>query len=125
MISARSAQYAPTDFTLLQSNEPRKEWYIEIFDKLNGGKLPAVCQDLQDITALTRRCNDGTLLLLVCSLNFDELEELKIRCAQTPAKVCRLTCEGLWEECDFEVENDTVYIRRPMGCYDLEVFKLK
>ncbi len=108
-----------------QSNEPRKEWYIEIFDRLNGGKLPAVCQDLQDITALTRRCADGSLLLLVCSLNFDELDEIKIRFAQRPAELSRLTPEGVWEPCKFRIEDENVFIDRRMVCYDLEIFKVK
>ena len=107
-----------------QNNEPRKEWYIEILDKLNGSKLPAVCQDLQDITALTRITAENELLLMVCNLNFDELESLKVRCAQTPSKVLRLTCDGVWEECSFSGEGEVIHIDRPMGCYDLEVFKL-
>ena len=108
-----------------QNNEPRKEWYIEILDKLNGQKIPAVCQDLQDITALTRRCADGSLLLLVCSLNFDELDEIKIRFAQRPAELSRLTPEGVWEPCKFRIEDENVFIDSRMVCYDLEIFKVK
>lgn len=107
-----------------QCNEPRKELYLEIFDKLNGSKLPLVCQDLQDITSLTRRSSDGSLLMLVCNINFDELDELKVRCAAIPSKVSRLTPEGVWEDCPFTVENEYIFIQRHMGCYDLEVFKL-
>lgn len=106
-----------------QGNEPRKEWYVELFDRINGEKIPAVCQDLQDITALSRQCEDGSLMMLVCNLNFDELDELKIRCAKEPSKVTRLTPEGLWKECGFRVENDNIFIDRSMGCYDLEIFK--
>ena len=106
-----------------QGNEPRKEWYLEIFDKLNGSKLPAVCQDLQDITALSREHEDGSLLLLVCNINFDRLEELAVRCAKLPGKILRLTPGGKWEECSFTVDGETVFIGQPMNCYDLEVFK--
>ena len=100
------------------------EYVNEILDKLNGSKLPAVCQDLQDITALTRITAENELLLMVCNLNFDELESLKVRCAQRPSKVLRLTCDGVWEECSFSGEGEVIHIDRPMGCYDLEVFKL-
>ncbi len=107
-----------------QSNEPRKEWYIEILDKLNGAKLPAVCLDLQDITLLSRINSEGELLLMACNLNFDELDELKLRCAKRPSQVRRCNCEGVWEECPFRVEGENIILQLPMGCYDLELLKL-
>ena len=107
-----------------QGNEPRKEWFLEIFDKLNGSKLPAVCQDLQDITALTREYEDGSLLLLVCNINFDRLEKIALRCAKQPEKILRLTPGGSWEECPFTAEEENIFVRHSMECYDLEVFRI-
>ena len=107
-----------------QCNEPRKEWLVEILDRLNGAKLPFVCQDLQEITALTREYQDGSSLMLVGSLNFDELDELKVRCGKVPAKVLRLTPEGTWEEVKFRVEGDDIFIQCHFICYSLELFKL-
>ncbi len=108
-----------------QNNGPRKEWYLDIFDRLNGGKLPAVCMALQDITALTRKYQDGSILLMACNINFDDLDELHVRCAKLPEKIERLSTEGIWENCRFRIEDNNVFIDRKMGCYNLEIFRLK
>ena len=73
------------------------------------------------LRALSREHEDGSLLLLVCNINFDRLEELAVRCAKLPGKILRLTPGGKWEECSFTVDGETVFIGQPMNCYDLEI----
>ena len=108
-----------------QNNEPRKLWYINILDRLNGASLPLVCMDLQDITVLTRKYSNGSLLVLACNINFDDMEEITFRCAAPPAKVLKLLPDGSWQESPFTLKNNLISIPVDMSCYDLAVFRLE
>lgn len=104
-------------------NEARNRWYLGIFDKLNGGKLPVVCLEQQENICLTRRCADGGTMLYMCNLNFDDMEEIRLRFAKTPEKIFRLTPEGKWVENPFRAEGEEVILEWRLGCYDPAVFK--
>lgn len=110
---------------MAQGNEPRKQWYIDILDRLNGKTLPLVCMDLQDITVLTREYPDGSFLVLACNINFDDMEEITFRCAEVPTKVSRLLPDGNWAECTFRLKDDLITVSADMACYDLTVLKLE
>ena len=86
--------------------------------------LPVTCPEQQEVMALTRKYNDDKLLLLICNLNFDELEEFRLRCARMPEEISRLTPEGNWEKVNFQCQGDEVFIERSLKCYDTEIFKI-
>jgi len=104
--------------------ESRNKWYLEVLDKLNGSKLPAVCTDQQEVMLLSREYADGKQLLFIANLNFDDLEELTFRFAVPPAGISRLTPEGNWENVSFKCRGDEVIIERSLKCYDTEIFKV-
>ena len=112
------------DIVYSQLMEARNKWYLEIFDRLNGRMLPVTCPEQQEVMALTRKYNDDKLLLLICNLNFDELEEFRLRCARMPEEISRLTPEGKWVKVPFRSENGEIIIEHFLGCYDTEIFKL-
>lgn len=106
-------------------NELRKKWYMEILDRLNGKKLPLVCLAEQDITVLTRKSSDGSMLVLACNLNFDDLTELSFRCDPMPQTIQQLMPDGQWKICDFRQDADTVSLPVQLSCYDLVVLKFQ
>lgn len=106
-----------------QLHEARNRWYLEILDRLNGTKLPVVCLEQQEVTAVTRKYSDGKTLLYMCNLNFDDLDEIRMRFAETPAEILRLTPEGKWVNTPFRTEGEEVIIDWHLGCYDPVVFK--
>ena len=108
-----------------QFNERRKEFFIEILERLRGRKLPLVSADAQNVTVITLEYSDGALLTEVCNINFDPLKRIALRCAKTPSRVERLTGAGEWAEASFEVKGETVTVEIPLGCYELAVLKLK
>ena len=62
-------------------------------------------------------------MLYMCNLNFDDMEEIRLRFAKTPEKIFRLTPEGKWVENPFRVEGEEVILEWRLGCYDTAVFK--
>ena len=106
-------------------HEARNRWYIEIFDKLNGSMLPVICTEQQEIMTMTREYTDGSQLLYITNLNFDELDTVKLRFAKIPSAILRLTPEGKWEKTPFTVEGNDITLQWYMGCYDVAVFKIE
>ena len=108
-----------------QFNERRKEFFVEILERLRGRRLPLVSADAQNVTVITRAYPEGGLLAEVCNINFDPLKRIALRCAETPSCVERLTGAGEWIEVPFEAEGDTVTVEIPLACYELAVLRLK
>lgn len=107
-----------------QFNERRKDFFVEIIEKLMGKKMPLYCNDTQNITVITREYSDGALLAEVCNINFDPLKGIQLVCGKVPEKVQVLLGDGSWSEVPFTVENGTVRIGCTLGCYELVVLKI-
>ena len=112
------------DVSYVQYNETRKEWYVRILERLNGGRLPAVCQDLQEILVLTRAYEDGRVLCYICNLNFDPMETVTLRCGAEPARVEELTPGGEWRELSFRKEGENIVLDRSLNCYETLIVRL-
>ena len=112
------------DVSYVQYNETRKEWYVRILERLNGGRLPAVCQELQEILVLTRAYEDGRVLCYICNLNFDPMETVTLRCGAEPARVEELTPEGEWREAPFRREGENIVLDRSLNCYETLILRL-
>ena len=107
-----------------QFNERRKEFFIEVLEKLRGSKLPLVAADAQNITLITRKYPDGAILAEVCNINFDPLKRIALRCAALPRKVERLTGEGKWIPVPFGSTDNGISVEWSLGCYELTVLRL-
>ena len=112
------------DVPYAQYHEARNKWYLEILEKLNGGKLPVVCREQQEVITLTREYADGSILLYMSNLNFDDLDEIRLHCAKMPSEILRLTPEGNWEKAPFRTDDERIILEWHLGCYDTAVFKL-
>ena len=113
------------DIPYAQYNEARNRWYLEIFDKLNGKMLPVVCTEQQEVMTMTRDFADGNKLLYITNLNFDDLESIKLRFAEIPVSICRLTPAGSWEKTPFTVNGNEVTLQWHLACYDVAVFNIQ
>ena len=108
-----------------QFNVARREFLIEIIEKLRGRKLPVLCSDEQNVTVITREYDDKSILCEVCNINFDPLKEISLRCAKTPEKIEYLAGDGSWHEMPFTLDGNTVKIARTLACYELVIFKIR
>ena len=107
-----------------QFNESRKDFFIEVIERLKGKKLPLCCYDAQNVTVITREYADGSLLAEVCNINFDPLKEITLHCAKIPSKIEFLQGDGTWKELPFTVENDDVKVAYQLDCYELVILKI-
>ena len=106
-------------------NEPRKNFLIELLERLRGGKLPVVSADAQNITALARKYPDGTVLAEICNINFDPLKKISLRCAEIPIEVERLTGDGTWVKAPFEADGNIIKVNIPLACYELAILRIR
>ena len=107
-----------------QFNVGRREFLIEIIEKLRNRKMPVLCTDEQNITVITREYEDKSILCEVCNINFDPLKEISLRCAEVPEKIEYLAGDGTWHDMPFTLEDDTVKIKHTLACYELMIFKI-
>ena len=107
-----------------QFNESRKDFFIEVLERLKGSRMALVNYDAQNVTVITREYTDGSLLAEVCNINFDPLKTLQLRFARIPSKIEYLTGAGNWEELPFTVEDGLVKVERTLGCYELVILKV-
>ena len=112
------------DVSCVQYNETRKEWYVRILERLNGGRLPAVCQELQEVLVLTRAYEDGRVLCYICNLNFDPMETVTLRCGAEPVRIEELAPGGEWRELPFRKEGENIVLDRSLNCYETLVVRL-
>ena len=108
-----------------QFNIPRKNFFIEVIERLRGSKLPLVSADEQNITVVTRKYPDGAILAEVCNLNFDPLKQIALRCAAAPREVERLTGDGKWVRTPFQADGDCIRADIPLACYELAVLRIR
>ncbi len=107
-----------------QFNERRKDYFVEILERLRGAKLPVINNDAQNVTVITREYTDGALLAEVCNINFDPLKSVTLRCACTPEKIEFLTGSGQWQALPFTVDGENIKIPYTLGCYELVILKI-
>ena len=108
-----------------QHNERRKDFFIEVIERLKGAPMPLLNNDVQNVTVITREYADGTQLAEVCNINFDPLKNITLRCAKTPVSVEYLTGAGSWEALPFTAEGENIKLPYPLGCYELVILKVR
>ena len=106
-------------------NQPRKNFLIEILERLRGGKLPLVSNDDRNVTVLTRKYSDGAVLAEICNINFDPLEKISLRCAEAPREIERLAGDGTWVKAPFEADGSFVEVNIPLACYELAILRIR
>lgn len=107
-----------------QFNEGRKEFFIEIIERLKGKKIPLVCNDAQNVTVITREYDNGALLAEVCNINFDPMKSIELRCAKTPEKVEYLAGDGSWHDACCTIEGEKVKLEYKLDCYELVILRI-
>ena len=106
-------------------SEPRKDWLIEILDRLYGKPVPGIVLDQQYIMTLSREEKDGAQILSVFNLCFDPLKRIRIRCAGTPKTVELLGPDGLWHDVPYACSDDVLTVEKPMACYETAILRIR
>ncbi len=81
-----------------QVHPKRRRHLINMLEKLNGGALEVIVECDQNVLARQFKLPDGSLLLGVFNLNFDELENITLNTNNKLSKVEYLDCNGAWQE---------------------------
>ena len=107
-----------------QFNEARKDFFIEVIERLRGSKMPLLCYDAQNVTVITRQYAGGGLLAEVCNINFDPLKNIELHCAVTPSKVEYLAGDGTWQEANYTAADGVIKLDYSLGCYELVILRI-
>ena len=108
-----------------QFNEARKDFFIEIIQRLKGNRMPLLCYDAQNVTVITREYPDGSILAELCNINFDPLKTIELHCGRTPESIEYLTGDGQWKKASYEVSENVVKLNHELGCYELVILKIR
>ena len=107
-----------------QFNENRRDFFIEVIERLKGKKMPLLCYDAQNVTVITREYADGAILAEVCNVNFDPLKSIELHCAKSPSSVELLKGDGTWEQASFTVAEGVVKVAHSLNCYELVILRI-
>ena len=113
-----------SDIVYSQLNERRKDFFIEVIERLKGSAMPLIDYDEQNVTVITREYADGALLAEVCNINFDPLKTITLHCAKTPEKMEYLAGDGTWQPADFTIDGKAVKVNCSLACYELVIFRI-
>ena len=105
--------------------ESRKDWMLEILDKLSGGKLPFAVKNEQNFMAIERKLADGSTLFAAYNINYDPVKQLMIRCAAEPASVQVLTPAGVWQNVTYTWDGDSITLDYAVPSMNFAVLKIK
>ena len=111
--------------TLSYYSEIRKDWMLEILDKLSGGKLPFAVKNEQNFMAIERKLTDGATLFAAYNINYDPVKQLMIRCAEKPVSVQVLTPAGVWQTLTFNWDGDSIILDHAVPSMNFAVLKIR
>ena len=105
----RTAVWAGTPNIYFTPSPERKLWLLRILKRL--ADIPAACLNEQDILFRCGLTNEGSLLAAIVNLNYDELTDIELFCAEKPQKISFLAPDGHWEEISFEWHGSNVRLQ--------------
>ena len=105
--------------------ESRKDWLLEILDKLNGAKIPFAVKNEQNFAAMERKLSDGSTLFAAYNLNYDPVKNLAIRCGTEPASIKVLSPSGTWDDVKFTWDGDAATLDLAVPSTQFAVLKIK
>lgn len=106
-------------------SESRKDWMLEVLDKLNGAKIPFAVKNEQNFAAMERKLSDGSTLFAAYNLNYDPVKQLMIRCGTKPSNIKVLTPAGTWEDVKFTWNGDAVTLDLSVAAIHFAILKIK
>jgi hypothetical protein len=105
--------------------ESRKDWMLEILDKLHGAKLPFAIKNEQNFAAMERKLSDGSTLFAAYNINYDPVKNLAIRCGTEPTSIKVLTPAGSWDDVKFTWDGDAATLELAVPSIHFAVLKIK
>ena len=106
------------------AQDERKDWLLDILERLNGRRLSFTAAENQCIMMLHRQLRSGENLLGIFNLGFDPMETLEIRCAQKPGRVELLLPSGEWESQDGSWDDGLLSLSVRLECYEPSVIRI-
>ena len=107
-------------------SESRKKWFVDCLDVLNGGFMPFVCGNPQEVVTLARQSPKGCAVVSVCNACPDAMRQVLLRLPAGARSVSVLEPHGTWRELKFVRDADgyaTLDVTVPH--YDTAVFKVE
>lgn len=104
----------------------RRELLIEALDFLEGGRLPGLAVNPQDILFRCGKCKDGSILAVAFDLNMDPVDGLELRFRETPKTIEQLMPDGSWKTVDFSSrEKGFVTLNVTLVVYEPGIFRVR
>lgn len=98
--------------------EPRKDWLRDMLDKVSGGKMPFVVEEMREIVAFARGRADGAKMLYILNGNRDPLEGVKVRVNVPFKKISVLGNDGRYRPARYVKNGDLLTFRETLACYE-------
>ena len=102
-------------------NETRKLQLVKLLK--DTGNLPIYYKGDEEVYLKAGIMKDDSLFCAISNTGFDPIEEITLCVEKNYKKVEKLSCDGKWEECGFEVNGDVITIDVP--AYTLQPVILK
>ena len=107
------------------ASESRKDWLVDILDRLNGAPIPFLAKDYQWLMMLHHRTAEQQDILGLFNLGFDPLENPTLRCAKRPEGIEWLAEDGQWHPLTFSWQDDFATLPICLECYEMAALKVR
>lgn len=111
-------------FFLNGPSPAQKLFLLEVLSKLDPETVPVYEVSDQPVYLRCGLRKDGSYLVAVVNLSFDEMEKIQLRCRRQVRKVELLNGSGEWGQIPFSWIGDTAEIGKTVKCYESVILKL-
>jgi hypothetical protein len=105
-------------------SEARQRFVNDALDAAAGMKTDNMCMNAQNVLALSRRAPDGSDLVLLQNLNYDEEDAVLLRRRVRPASIELMDAHGTWRPVPFSWSGGTAEIPGSWPCYGVKFFRI-
>ena len=108
---------------LYQYSEARKRFVMGLLDRLNGGPMPFVCGNQQDVLVLAREDKGGSAAVFAVNLCSDPIRTIRLR-APNHSSAEILSPGGTWRKVPVRRDGEWLLIDVDIAFYEAKAFRL-
>lgn len=106
-------------------DEDRKEWFLDVLDKLSGGRTEYAVLNNKNMAVMARESPEGHDLVSVWNIHHDPVTDLGLRVARKPSSVDVLDGDGTWKAAQWKHKDGYVNIAVDMQCYHYVILRFR
>ena len=111
-------------FFLNGPSSNQKAFLLELLNKLDPDSVPvhAICE--QTVYLRCGQRADGSRLVAMVNLCFDEMDEIRLFCQKPVQEVTLLNGKGEWSPVEFTSTGNVTEVKKSVKCYEFVILKL-